>query len=161
MEKVIRALSVGIILFATIIAFIVGSRIDQNTISLLSGAMVGILIAAPCAVLVTFIAVRRRESNNISIYERSMRHGYQMPPNPPQYWVMPPQFQAPTQTAPAIPGGMSMSGWPGSQEEMQYLPRPRRRFYVIGENGEPKPVDSEAATDAAYPFDPDEAGAAF
>ena len=161
MDKVVRAFSVGIILFATIIAFIVGSRIDQNTVSLLSGAMVGILIAAPCAILVTFIAVRRRENNNISIYERSLRHGYQMPPNPPQYWVMPPQFQAPTQTAPAIPGGMSLAGWPGSNEEMQYLPRPRRRFYVIGENGEPKPIENEAATDATYPFDPDEAGAAF
>ncbi|HEY3341110.1 MAG TPA: hypothetical protein VGK81_03790 [Anaerolineae bacterium] len=159
MDKVLRAFSVGIILFATVIAFIVGSRIDQNTVSLLSGAMVGIVIAAPCAVLVTFIAVRRRENNNISVYERSIRHGYQMPPSPPQYWVMPPQFQASAQTAPAIPGGLSMSAWPGSPEQLPALPR--RRFYVIGENGEPTPVDNEAATDAAYPFDPDETGAAF
>jgi hypothetical protein len=159
MDKVLRAFSVGILLFATIIAFIVGSRIDQNTVSLLSGAMLGILIAVPCAILVTFIAVRRRESNNISVYERSMRHGYQMPPSPPQYWVMPPQFQTPAQTAPAIPGGLSMTAWPGSPEEMQSLAR--RRFYVIGENGVPKPVESEGATDAAYPFDPDETGAAF
>ena len=161
MDKVLRAFSVGVILFATIIAFIVGSRIDQSTVSLLSGAVIGILVAAPCAVLVTFIAVRRRETNNMSMYERPMRHGYQMPPNPPQYWILPPQFQAPTQTAQALAAGMSMSAWPGNPENMQYLPRPRRRFYVIGENGEPKPLENEVATDAAYSFDPDEAGAAF
>jgi hypothetical protein len=160
MNKVMSALSVGIILFAGVMAYIVGSRIDQVTVSVLSGAMVGIVVAVPCAALVTFILVRRRESTNISVYERS-RHGYQMPPNPPQYWVIPPQFQTPPQTAPAIPGGMSMSAWANAPEEMQYLPRPRRRFYVIGENGEPKPVEGDSATDAQYPYDSDEAGAAF
>ena len=161
MDKVLRAFSVGIVLFAAIIAIIVGQRIDQNTVSLLSGAMIGVLVAAPCAGLVAFIAARRRENNNQSGYERSIRHGYQsgyqLPPNPPQYWVLPQQFQTPQ----AVAAGMNAAGWPGSQEQMQYLPRPRRRFFVIGENGEPKPLENEAVNDASYPFDPDEAGAAF
>jgi hypothetical protein len=164
MEKVLRAFSVGIIFFATIIAFIVGSRIDQNTVSLLSGAFIGVLVAAPCAAIVTLISLRRRETIGVGTYERTLRHGYQMPPNPPQYWVMPQQFQPATSGAYApqpIAAGTSAPGWPGATDSTQYLPKPRR-FYMIGANGEPTAVQDEDgdATDV-YAYDPADTGAVF
>ncbi len=78
MNRVFRVFSVSFILFMVIIAFIVGSRIDQNTVSILSGAFIGVLVAAPCAAIVTLVAVRRREATSLSPYERTYRHGYQM-----------------------------------------------------------------------------------
>src|ERR1700674_1613419 len=93
MDRVIRATSVAIVVFATIVAFIIGSRIDQNTISLLSGTLIGILVTAPCAAIITFVLVRRRESNTLSGYDRSVRQSVPLPQNPPQYWVLPQQFQ--------------------------------------------------------------------
>src|ERR1700694_5058208 len=120
MDKVIRATSVAIVVFATIVAFIVGSRIDQNTISLLSGTLIGILVAAPCAAIVTCVMIRRRESNSVSSYERSTRQSVPLPQNPPQYWVLPQQFQAmgnPAYAQNAIAAGMAAPNWPMSQQD--------------------------------------------
>jgi hypothetical protein len=170
MDRVIRATSVAIVVFATIVAFIVGSRIDQNTISLLSGTLIGILVTAPCVAIITFVAVRRRESNSVSSYDRSMRQSVPMPQSPPQYWVLPQQFQGmgnpagnPAYAHNAIAAGIAAPNWPMAQEDMQYLPRPRRRFYVIGENGEPKLLEDGSAGNANDPYaiDSDEPGAAF
>jgi hypothetical protein len=168
MDKVLRATSVAIIIFATVIAFVVGSRIDQNTISLLSGTVIGILIAAPCATIITFVLVRRRESNNsLSSYDRGIRHSTPLPQNPPQYWVLPQQFAAMNAPAYMQAAGASNTGapmWQVSPDQAAYAPRPRRRFYVIGENGEPRLLESPAAPDSVtsqYELDGDDAGGVF
>jgi hypothetical protein len=165
MDRVLRATCVAIVIFATVIAFIVGSRIDQNTISLLSGTMIGILIAAPSAAIITFVMVRRRESSSLSSYDRGIRHSTPLPQNPPQYWVLPQQYAG--ANAPAYIQGSATHtgapGWPGAPDEMSYLPRPRRRFYVIGENGEARMLENPAAAPdavtAPYELDGDDADA--
>ncbi len=162
MDRVLRALSVGIILFAVVIALIVGSRIDQNTVSLLSGAFIGVLIASPCTVVVTLITMRRRETTSSSTYDRTLHHSYQMPPNPPQYWILPQPFQSATHMgyqAPSIAAATSAAGWPGSSSDSQYLPK-SRRFYMIGTNGEPKAVEDETA-DEADSYNAEATGAVF
>jgi hypothetical protein len=168
MDRLLRALSIAIVIFATIVAFVVGSRIDQNTISLLSGTMIGILIATPGAAIITFVLLRRRENNAASGYDRSLRHSAPLPQNPPQYWVLPQTMQpmrAGAYPVNAIPAGITAMGWPMAPgmggEEMNYLPRPRRKFYVIGENGEPKALDDPATDDDPYAIDSDGPGAAF
>ncbi|MCC7208341.1 MAG: hypothetical protein IT323_13620 [Anaerolineae bacterium] len=59
MDKVLRVTSVAIIIFAAVIAFVVGSRIDPRTVSLLSGTVIGILVAAPCATIITWVLTHR------------------------------------------------------------------------------------------------------
>ena len=157
-----KVFAFAILLFAAVVAYMIGTRIDQETISLLSGTAIGVLVTTPCAALITFILMRRRETNHQTTYERNMRSNVSMPQNPPQYWVMP---QMPTlSNAAAMQGalnaGTSMGGWPGAQNA-QYLPRPQRRFYVIGENGQPKVVDGDPGVNDDYEMETGESGAAF
>lgn len=160
MDKILRALSAAIVIFATVIAFVVGSRIDQNTISLLSGAVIGILVATPCAIIITIVTVRRRENNGLSSYDRNVRHNTPLPQNPPQYWVLPQQFAA--MAAPAYMQAMGAAQ--AGAEEMGFPPRPGRRFYVIGENGEARMLESSSARDAvanAYELEAEGPGSVF
>ena len=166
MEKVIRAISVAIVIFVTIVAFAVGTRIDQNTISVLSGAVIGILVAAPCAAVITFLLLRRKDGDRAPVYERQLRNTVPLPQNPPQYWVLPQQFQGmanPAYNMPAL--GTGNMGWQMQTNNTVALPRPRRRFYVIGESGEPKPVDEGAFSrdeyDGVDAYGVEEPGAAF
>jgi hypothetical protein len=166
MEKVIRATSVAIVIFVTVIAFAVGSRIDQNTISVLSGAVIGILVATPCAAIITFLLVHRKDQNGVSVYERQIRHSAPLPQNPPQYWVLPQQFAPminPAYGNQAL--GAGTPGWQMQQNGVQALPRPRRRFYVIGESGEQKVVDEGAFSrddvEDPYAYGGEDTGAAF
>ncbi|HEY3289581.1 MAG TPA: hypothetical protein VGK87_05595 [Anaerolineae bacterium] len=163
MEKVFRAFTVSIVIFAVIIAVVVGTRIDQNTVSVLSGALIGIITAAPFAAILTFALLRRKGDNTstpvATSYERSLRSNVPYPQNPPQYWVMPQQF-APTQAQTML---ASPAKWPSPDDA--YSMRPRRRFYVIGENGEPRMVDEEItekeAVTEGYEQYGHEPGAAF
>jgi|GEM_PF-1468930 len=165
MEKIVRALAIGIVIFATIIGFAVSTRIDQDTISVLSGAVIGIVTAAPFAAILTMVLMRKRDNRMVTSYERQMHSSVPMPQNPPQYWVMPQQVAAMNnsafgqqQAALAAPGQ-----WQSGADA--YMMRPRRRFYVIGENGEPRMMDAGAAdanssTDD-YDLSGSETGAAF
>ena len=168
MDKIIRAFAISIVIFATITGIVVSTRIDQNTVSVLSGAVIGIITAAPFAAILTFVLTRRRDNNNtvVTSYERQLRGSVPLPQNPPQYWVLPQQFAGAQngaygqQQQPALAGPTQWSMNPET-----YTMRPRRRFYVIGENGEPRLMD-EAAVDQddandAYGMGGSETGAAF
>ena len=169
MDKIVRAFAVSIVIFVTITGIVVSTRIDQNTVAVLSGAVIGIITAAPFAAILTLMLIRRRENNNNSIvtsYDRQMRGSVPLPQNPPQYWVLPQQFagapnvQYGQQSQPALPGPAQWSANPDA-----YTMRSRRRFYVIGENGEPRLMDEtmadqDAANDA-YGMGGGESGAAF
>lgn len=121
MNRLLNAVAVAIVIFVTVIAFVVGSRIDQNTVSLLLGTAIGALVTAPCAVICTVVVMRGRESHG-----RGQDYGYPAPP--PAFYTMPPQQPWP---------GAAPQGWPQVGYGMQdYLPPPRRRFYVVGEDGE-------------------------
>ena len=98
----------------------------------------------------------------MSSYERATRSSVPLPQSPPQYWVMPqmPAIANASMLQNALPGGSSVNGWPGSQDG-HYLPRPSRRFYVIGENGETKTVAGDPSLMDDDEMEISESGAAF
>lgn len=65
----------GMLLMTLGVGLIVKQVIDERTIALVSGAFVGILIAAPCAVIVTLIAVGSRQQ---APQQRQWPGGYDM-----------------------------------------------------------------------------------
>lgn len=183
MERIAKAVAVAIVLFFVALGIVVGTKVDQNTIALLGGTVVGLLIATPCAAIATYVSMRRREENHG--YERDMRSyergpRYQgptnspMPQNPPQYWVIPPHLQQPSmqpamqasmqqtmpnmgmqQFAPQLPQPMTMAAYGMRPNTMPdyMLPAQKRRFYVIGETGDVQEVDENNPTGSTQNFD--------
>lgn len=141
MDRIVKASALGVILCGVVFGFVVGSRIDQSTITLLSGTLVGVLVATPCVAAITWLTVRRRD-DDWRARERYMRQSAPLPPEPPQYWVV----QGQPVTADARTARLSAPmGWSGPYGDAAgFMPRPRRKFYVIGENGEPREVADSA-----------------
>ncbi len=154
MDKIIRAFTISIVVFAIIFAYFVSTRIDQTTVSVISGAMIGIITAAPLAIIMTLVVARRREDPYTSSYERQTRSSVPLPQNPPQYWMTPQQYgaannngygQSPALVAPSQwqmnseAAGATRGASPASAQ----MANSRRRFYVIGEDGQPKMVDQD------------------
>jgi hypothetical protein len=121
MDRLIRAVSVSVVLFFVVLGLVIGSRMDQNTIALLGGTTIGLLIATPCAAIVTYLVIRNRDESAVA-----------RPPSPPTYYVVP-QVGPPNQLTPPncqhpLPGAS-----PAFQQSIAPLvPPPQRRFYVIG-----------------------------
>lgn len=160
MDRIIKATAFGVILCGIVFGFVVGSRIDQSTITLLSGTLVGALVTAPCVAAITWLAARRRD-DDWRPREHYLRQSSPLPPEPPQYWMA--QGQPVTADARTARLAAPM-GWPGQYGEAAgFMPRPRRRFYVIGENGEPREVADSAnpAPSAGGYDDTDDAPAVF
>ena len=142
MEKLVRSLAISVVLFFVVLGFVIGSRMDQTTIALLGGTTIGLLIAAPCAAIVTYLIVCNRNESHHQFENRFI------PPNAqnssPQYWVVPqalsnvPQLmsQPPMAVTPATPPAFELP--------------PRRKFYMIGASGEPSEIspDAEPVIDA-------------
>jgi hypothetical protein len=146
MDKVNKAVAVSIIIFSIVLAGFIGARVDQMTIALLGGTFIGLVVAIPATVLVVLVATRRREEASI---ERTQRYSAPMPQSPPQYWVMPNQAYDPRMT--------QVMQMPQSQQLQQPIAAPefmltasRRRFYMIGEGGEVKEIESPRDAD---PYD--------
>jgi hypothetical protein len=123
-----------VVLFAVVFAVVIGTRIDQNTVSLLAGTALGVMFTAPCVALIVWLVVRQRDDT------RGVPRGYDvrtrsvpyLAPEPPQYWIMPspPQqteTRLPTMNAPSV----NQPAWFDPA-----LLTARRRFVVIGEGGE-------------------------
>ena len=150
MDKLVKAVAVAVVLFFIVLGLTIGTRMDQNTIALLGGTTIGLLIAAPCTAIVTYLAVRNREDHS---YERNPRYNSPMPQNPPQYWVMPQhmQMQPPQQALQQqLP---SVSPYAIRQPTAEYvLPAAKRRFYMIGETGDVQELDDAISTvaDSSY-----------
>lgn len=122
---VTRISAIGILLFAAVLAYVVGTRIDKETISLLSGTAIGILVATPCASLITWILVKRRYDDDRRKLEptRTSYH-FNRGAVDPQNWVAPQVYPYPQgyqQGYPQLPPG-----------DMWQQPRPQRQFRVIG-----------------------------
>ena len=139
MDRLIKASAFAIVVCGIAFGFVAGSRIDQSTITLLSGTLVGIAVASPCVAIITWLAMRRKDDEWRG-RERMMRQGAPLPPEPPQYWVVQGPPMAADGRTQRLAAPMAM-GWAGQYGEAAGLiPRPRRKFYVIGENGEPREV---------------------
>jgi hypothetical protein len=157
MDKLLKSLAFGIVLCGIVFGFVVGSRIDQSTITLLSGTLVGIAVAAPCVAVITWLVVRRKD-DEWRVRERMLRQSAPLPPEPPAYWVVQAPPNAGVIGSPGAPSNPYALANPYTTSMMPAsgMPRPRRRFYVIGENGEPREVpDPAVGTGAGSEFDGD------
>ena len=138
MERLVKAVAAAVILFFAVLGLVIGTRMDQNTIALLGGTTIGLLIATPCAAVVTYLAVRNRDDHT---YERGPRYTSHMPQSPPQYWVVPQhmQMQQPVQPQPQL---QTPNAYAVRQPTNEYvLPAVKRRFYMIGETGDVQELD--------------------
>ncbi|HQV28151.1 MAG TPA: hypothetical protein PLG23_08685 [Thermoflexales bacterium] len=135
MDKFIKTSAIALIIFAVVLAFVVGTRMEQATIVLLSGAAVGILLCAPCAAFITFAAMKRREGAPRD--ERLQRYTAPLPQEPPTYWSLPsgPFMVDARRFAPGLPAGNA------GYADAGYAMPARRKFYVIGESGEVRDAD--------------------
>ena len=132
MERLTRAFSVAVVLFFVVLGIVVGSRMDQNTIALLGGVVIGLLVATPFATVITFIAVRSRVKHVES-------PAWAAPMPNPQYMIMPP-----AQHGYSLPNTMmapTAMHTPHPNEGFT-LP-PRRKFYLIGESGDVSEIEPE------------------
>ncbi|BCX05234.1 MAG: hypothetical protein KatS3mg053_3172 [Candidatus Roseilinea sp.] len=149
MDKLNKAAAASLVLFSVVLAAFIGSRVDQVTIALLGGTFIGLLIAIPSSLLVMVVVLRRRDDADRERYDRP-RYTH-MPPNPPQYWMLPTVADArydmrATQLSAPTPQMHSSGVAP------EYvLPYTRRRFYLIGESGEMREI--EAPLDQNRPDD--------
>ena len=135
MERLLKTVAVAIVLFFVVLGFVIGSRMDQNTIALLGGTTIGLLIAAPCAAIVTYLAVRNRDEQG---YGQS-RPYTQPTQNPPQYWIV--------QQSPNMPQAQPhYNTLPATQPIEAFTLPPRRKFYLIGESGDTSEIQPEADT---------------
>lgn len=143
MDKINKAAAAGVVFFAVILAGFVGIKVDQTTIALLGGAFVGLIVAIPTTAVIMMISLRRRDD---APAERQARYHSPMPQNPPQYWVMP---QQPYVVRDPYPHAQQMQQPISAPEYM--LPQSRRRFYMIGEGGEVKEIESPRDSDFDQP----------
>jgi len=129
MERLSMFFGIAIVLFFVVLGAMVGARIDQTTIALLGGTVIGLAIAIPCTALVTYIVFKARAESS------SHAHHSQ----PPQQWIMPPNY--PTAQTPTHHTAVSPTSQPYSEP---FVLPPQRRFYIIGENGEASEITSDS-----------------
>jgi hypothetical protein len=138
MDRLIKAVACGIVLFAVVLAAFVGVRVDQVTLALLGGMFIGTIIAIPCTLAGAFLFMKQNERKPS---ERAFASSAPMPQSPPQFWVMPNQTPAVdprlqlTQSNLQIPTPTRLSDF--------NTPSPRR-FYMIGETGEMQEIEASS-----------------
>lgn len=126
MDKLIRGTAAAFAVFAGVFAFIVGQRIDQITMALLGGVLIGLLVTVPVFGALVYAAIKTSARNQELLPSR--QHFYAPMPQPqPQFWSP----ASPMRTD-AHSFSDASSAFPAPA--MFQLP-PQRKFYVIGDDG--------------------------
>ena len=81
MDTVNKIAAVCIVLFCTVLAGFIGARVDQTTIALLGGTVIGLIVAIPTTALIVWTMTRRRAEWPEQRYTPPPPP---MPPAPPQ-----------------------------------------------------------------------------
>ena len=112
-----HSLALGAIAFGSVLAVVIGVRMDQAALTVIAGVACGVAASIPTGFLVVFLARRRTSAEE----KRSMGgYGREMAPPPPVVVVAPP-------AAAQLP---QQASWPGGFAP----PAPiQREFAVIGE----------------------------
>ncbi|MCD6291017.1 MAG: hypothetical protein J7M34_10985 [Anaerolineae bacterium] len=110
-----RVLSLGIILFLTVLAVVIGKRMSTDAMAVVIGVIFGVAASIPTSLLI--MATTRRSSEARPPAGRPPYDGY----SPPVIVISPnaqqPGYSSPTSLMPPMP------------------PAGRRRFHVVGEDG--------------------------
>ena len=142
MDRLVRATAVSIVLFFVVLGLVIGSRMDQTTIALLGGTTIGLLIAAPCAAIVTYLVMRNRDESSAP-----------KPPPTPTYYIVP---QNGMPMPPALPPSQPMlTANPPAYQQIPapFVLPPQRKFYLIGGDGTAEEVspDADSAEAGSHP----------
>ncbi len=140
MQAIGKVLTFLMLMFVISMAVAIASRLDQLTVSLLSGVMVGMLMATPVTALVTYLTVRQRQSEGVVAPYAQIRPAPVTLPvsQPPQIVMLP---------APAnyqLPMQMMRQPQYQSQPVEPFSMPPQRRFYMIGEDGTASEIQPDA-----------------
>ena len=151
MNGFMKLTTFAVMLFAGVLASVIGARLDQNTVLLLGGATLGLLVAAPSAAVITYLALRRRDEQS---FARSPNYSAPMPHNPPQYWVMPSVQTQPIPTTNFMPPQRQL---PAANPQLTWTQppefnMPRRKFYMIGDAGEVQELNDDSQLEPNLSF---------
>ena len=133
MDKYTRISTYAVLAFAAIFAVVIGSRIDQQTISVLAGTVMGFLVASITVGGIAYMLGRRRGEPRESAPQ--IRYISPMPQTPPPF-ALPQYFQPPapgSQPYQYQPAGWGYGAPNGTPPPMQLAPP--RRFFTIGSAG--------------------------
>jgi hypothetical protein len=120
MQTLNRAAGIAIVLFFTGLGLMIGWRIDQVTIALLAGVTIALVVVIPTAALVIVLIQRDRSSSDS---QRQVISPVPYPLPPTQHYFAPPTAKA------------YLPSQPPADYAEPYTLSPRRRFYIIGEDG--------------------------
>jgi hypothetical protein len=125
MQTLNRAAGVAIVLFFTGLGLMIGWRIDQVTIALLAGVTIALVVVIPIAALIV-VLIQRDRSSTYTPHQVSPPPAYYPPPQ--QHYFAPPTAKAYLPPQPPV------------EYAEPYTLSPRRRFYVIGEDGSSREI---------------------
>ena len=136
MNGFVKTIVFLVLLFVISAAVVIATRLDQLTVSLLGGVLVGVLLAAPIASVMTYLALRQRQVEAVANPYNQIRQQPAPPSLPPQIVMLP----APTNYQPPM---QTMRQPMYHQAEPFTLP-PQRRFYMIGDDGSASEIQPDA-----------------
>ena len=134
MSRLFKVLVFALVMFCAIFAAVIGARLDESVITLIGGIVLGSLIAAPLTAILTMLMVRRREAAAMPQQPPVFQH-----PPAPQFLVLPPMYGPPNAQLPQTPSRREIA-------EPYSLPA-KRRFYLIGEDGQPTEIQPDEEVD--------------
>ena len=133
----VKTLTIVTCVFSAGVAVAIGVQLDQDHVSILSGFMIGAVLGAPVASIITYLALRRRQIEAITVSNR---------PNLPSTPALPPQvvyLPTPTAYQPMPPRATTTRQSEAWQSEPFVVPL-RRKFYIIGDSGETSEIQADA-----------------
>lgn len=147
MNSFAKATTVSILLFSVALASVIGMRMEQQTMAILTGTAVGFFIAGACVVVVALVLIRKHEAKQRDNNERFVSP---MPPSPPNnaymqmhYNYAPQPRMMPQQMPPVMampypmlmPMQMGQNQYAQMQTAQAQLFAPQRKFFMIGSEG--------------------------
>lgn len=121
MQKLGTVIGFSVVLFFGVVGFYMAYSMKESTVNLISGVVLGVLIAAPCFALIGYFVGRDKNQStrfNVRLTEREQ----------PQY-ELPQQYQAyPMQSGQQFP----------QLGQQMYPQLPARRHFIVGDDGETK-----------------------
>jgi len=138
-KNISLAIAVSIFVFFSIIGVALGTRMEQSTVNVLLGIVIGVLVAFPCGIAVGYAirsAKRQREYEDDRVAAD---------PRMGQQFSTMNQYLSPAQIAQLVASqyGPSAAVSPyqlTSQNPFPSLEPQQRNFTVIGENGESRQI---------------------
>ena len=135
MHGFVKTIIFLVLLFVISSAVVIAARLDQLTVSLLGGVLVGVLLTAPIASVMTYLALRQRQVEAVANPNNQIRQQF-APSLPPQIVMLP----APTNYQPP----MSTMRQPIYHQAEPFTLPPQRRFYMIGDDGSASEIQPDA-----------------